>query len=140
MPRPIQRHGSQNSGAGAKCINIVLFITTLGFVLASIIHINDLNNKNDWKDNPDDDTSEQIDYTFMIHCQASVLVWILVQFINYYLFYFLSYLILKMSADSPRVRTRRFKVAIMMSALVVPFMVSWNMYGNVMIHQEYFRI
>jgi len=100
----------------------MLFVTTLGFIVRSLIHLNFLS-----KD-------LKTDFSFTIHCQASVLVWILISFINYYLFYFLSYLILKMSADSPKVRTKRFKVAIWMSLLVVPFMVSWNMYGNMMIH------
>lgn len=111
-------------------MNIVLFITTLGFVISSLVHINHLNNEK----NSSLDEQEVKDFSFTIHCQASVLVWIFVSFVNYYLFYFLSYLVLKMSADTPRVRTRRFKVAIGMSLIVVPFMVSWNMYGNVMIH------
>jgi len=43
-----------------------------------------------------------------------------------------------MQSDIPRVLVKRFKIALWMTFALVPFMLAWNLYGNVMIKEDYF--
>jgi len=77
---------------------------------------------------------------FTIECQEKVLTWITLSFFNYYGFLVITYVIVLMSANDERQKTKRFKFSLFMLCLFVPFMLVWNMYGNFMIHQDYFAM
>ena len=40
--------------------------------------------------------------------------------------------------EEERLKTKRFKYAMFLSLIFVPFMVVWNSYGNYLIKQDYF--
>jgi len=44
-----------------------------------------------------------------------------------------------MNSDIPKVLVRRFKMALIMTFVLVPFMITWNLYGNMMIREDYFN-
>ena len=43
------------------------------------------------------------------------------------------------SQDRPSMKKARFRLAIFMVGFFIPFMLGWNIYGNQMIKQEYFK-
>ena len=50
------------------------------------------------------------------------------------------FLIMIMSqVDSPRSKRTRFRVAVFMVFVLVPFMIFWNFYGNALIKSEDFK-
>ena len=76
---------------------------------------------------------EHPDY-YKIACQTKVLIWISFSYFNFYSMIGLVFGINSLSGyDIPKILTRRFKVALLMAFGLVPFMSSWNMYGNFMI-------
>ena len=78
--------------------------------------------------------------SYKIACQTRVLVWISFSYFNFYSLIGLVFGINSLSGyDIPKILTRRFKVTVLLAFFLVPFMFSWNMYGNFMIKQEYFR-
>ena len=43
------------------------------------------------------------------------------------------------TTDRPATKKARFRLALFMVGIFVPFMLSWNIYGNQMIKQDYFK-
>ena len=75
----------------------------------------------------------------MIACQEKVLTWIAVSFVDYYGFLAILFMIVNMTSDAPAVKTKRFRMALFLAFLFVPFMTVRNLYGNFMIKQDYFK-
>ena len=49
-------------------------------------------------------------------------------------------LIMRKTQDVPRTKKIRFKFALFLLFCLIPFMLIWNLYGNFMIKQEYFKV
>ena len=85
------------------------------------------------------DEANKVDtYDFTISCQEKVLTWIILSFVNYYGFILLTLIIIKFQGETSSILTKRFKIGVFMTFILVPFMLSWNLYGNFMIKNEYF--
>lgn len=102
------------------------------FIIGSSKEIEDLKVAN----NEDASNAGKFDYT--IACQTKVLTWISLSFFNHYFYLFLFFCIQAHASERESHKRFRFKTSLFMAFLFVPFMISWNIYGNVMIKQEYF--
>ena len=116
---------TNQGGGGAKCVNLFLFVATVMFIIDSMIEIGELETKNKH--------SGHGEYDFMISCQSKVLTWITISFMNYYLFIFVIFCIISHSSERDSHKRFRFKTSLVMTFVLVPFMISWNIYGNIMI-------
>ena len=80
-------------------------------------------------------------YGYTINCQRTVLTWLTFSFINYFGFIGLVFgLICASRTDTPRSKRISFRMGVFMFFLFVPFMGIWNLYGNLMIKSEYFKV
>ena len=96
MPR---RHPhQQQSGGGAKCINMILFVFTVMFMIDRSIQIRD---RKIFADNMSSKTPEiQEWFDFEIDCKEKVLTWITVAFFQYYGFMILTLVIVALNSAS----------------------------------------
>jgi len=120
-----------NQGGGAKCVNLFLFVATIMFIIDNSMRISELKAEN---------TKVGYGrYDFTIECQTRVLTWISLSFCNYYAFLVVTFCIISHSSERESHKKFRFKTSLLMAFVLIPFMISWNIYGNVMIKQEYFK-
>lgn len=114
---------SNQGGGGAKCVNLFLFVATIMFIIDSSTRIKGLK--------PDEE--------YAIACQTKVLTWIGFSFFNYYAFMLVAFCLYSHTSERESHKRFRFRTGLFLALVLVPFMISWNIYGNVMIKQEYFE-
>ena len=119
---------SNQGGGGAKCVFLFLFVSTIMFIIYSSKHIQELKSYN--KDG-------YLDFT--ISCQTRVLSWIAISFFNCYSFVFMTLCMYCYGSERESHKRFRFKTGLFIALIMMPFMISWNIYGNIMIKQEYFQ-
>lgn len=130
---PVNRNTNGNGG-GAKCLNLFLFVSTIMFIVDSSLSISDL------KEHARERPARATEYEYTISCQIKVLTWISLSFFNYFGFMVFSYIIFLMPSETELQKRKRFKFSLAMVLAFVPFMILWNMYGNFMIKQDYFKV
>ena len=127
-----------------RCLNTILFVSTIIFVVDSSLDINRMKGKRDAiveriaKGTGDALEDERLlferDYLDRTTaCDTQVVEWIAVSFFNYYTFMFLMFYMSAMRAPVVAVLRTRFKCANFFAFVLVPFMLAWNIYGNLLI-------
>lgn len=122
----------QNNASGAKCVIVFLFAISIFFIIKAAGEINEMKAQ--------DAVLGYAKHAYTIGCQTKVLIWIAFSFFNFYTFFILVASIVGLShLDTPRSKRYRFRIATFMLLGFVPFMLGWNVYGNNMIKQDYFK-
>ena len=120
----------RNGSSGARCINLALFVASIVFIIDSNLEIYDL------KARAKATNEHTLEGT--IACQRRVLTWLTISFINYFFFLMVTVYLVQSRDETPRFAKKRFRIAVFLTFLLVPFMLTWNLYGNLMIKNEYF--
>lgn len=121
---------SNQGGGGAKCVFLFLFVATIMFIIHSANYIDELKIQNEKRGDGR--------YDFTISCQSQVLTWISFSFFNFYCFMLVTSCMYCHNSERESHKRFRFRTGLFIAVILVPFMISWNIYGNVMIKQDYF--
>lgn len=74
---------------------------------------------------------EELNYK--IDCEKKMLTWIGMSWFNYYSFFICAYILANWKPQNDTGKQKRFKFVICVFFVFVPFMMIWNLYGNITI-------
>lgn len=118
---------TRNDGTLKILMLTFLWLGTMVFIMISSIQI--------WQMKSDPNHQD-----YQIDCRIRSLTWISISSMNFYGYLILATLMVKMCHEMPYVRVKRFKISCFLGFALVPFSISWNIYGNTIVKNDMSQI